>query len=763
MFHVAKELLDIDILEMDRTLQYLLRAIPEGGEVQLFLSSDGIGNRGNSRNSESLVCTVDHAQGIILGNGLGALWRRIMRTPAPGSRPSVAKNHEFVIEKLVPAHDDHGSTDDFAVYPVHALFFPEHGQTDLAETTVVVTPEEAHGSPERTVVTSKEASEGQEPTVGKHQTVQAGSRIELKSGGKVSFHWEGVSGLLSELVKFPDIPIPEVDIHQLGLRLSLRSGFDELLSLQTLQGLTPFPHQIRTVERVLRRMRGRALLCDEVGLGKTVEAGIILLEYILRGLVRRVLILTPPSLVEQWKEEVTRKFGLPFVCYDDVRFKAESNPWLTNDHIIASIDTAKRERHREQILVTEFDLVIVDEAHHLKNRNTLAWKFVNQLKKKYILLLTATPIENSMEELFNLITLLRPGQLHTEAEYKRKYVNSRDPLKPKNVDELKRVVQSVMIRNRRSTTGVIQAGRTADTFIVDPDDMEQRFYAGLSEFVKSQLSAAKDRQGAFHPFVLKSLLHQAGSSAACTIPTLRKLRSEERGLSASVVEQIVELEELSAHMNVSAKMTHLQRLLEAAPDQTLVFTGFVETQKAITHFLSDHGIHAVEFHGGMSRTEKEQSIHQFREGAPVLVSTESGGEGRNLQFCHRMINFDIPWNPMRIEQRIGRIHRIGQEHEVNIYNLVARGTMEEHILHILDAKINMFQLVVGELDMILGSLENRRDFEDVLMNIWVQAHDEADFAQLMDEFGNELLTAKAHYQKVRDIDDTLLSELIDSE
>lgn len=195
----------------------------------------------------------------------------------------------------------------------------------------------------------------------------------------------------------------------------------------------------------------------------------------------------------------------------------------------------------------------------------------------------------------------------------------------------------------------------------------------------------------------------------------------------------------------------------------MVFTGFVETQHVITHSLAGTGIDVVNFHGGMSRAQKERAIDDFRNGAKVLVSTESGGEGRNLQFCHRMVNFDIPWNPMRIEQRIGRIHRIGQRHEVNIYNLVSAGTMEEHILRILDAKVNMFQLVVGELDMILGSLDDKREFEDVLMDIWLRAQNEAELAQGVDQLGDDWLAAKTHVQKVRDVDDRLLSELIENE
>src|SRR5699024_8652271 len=151
---------------------------------------------------------------------------------------------------------------------------------------------------------------------------------------------------------------------------------------------------------------------DEVGLGKTVEAGMAMLEYIMRGLARRIMILVPPSLVEQWENEMKRKFNQDFVRADQPEFKKMgAKAWGHYQKIIASIDTAKLKHHREAINENYYDLVIVDEAHHLKNRRTLKWQFVNGLNKKYIFLLTATPVQNHLEELYNLITLLKPGQL----------------------------------------------------------------------------------------------------------------------------------------------------------------------------------------------------------------------------------------------------------------------------------------------------------------------------------------------------------------
>lgn len=752
-FRFSDNLLELDALEMGEVIHYVFRDVPDDGQLYVYLPKGIVqpndklkperGRRGKepasdlkqcSHNAglfaESILCTIDRAAGLLLGDGLG-------KAVSEG----ISGRLEWVIERAESTSGE-PSLPAFYIYPPQYLVNGE-------------------------MACSMEHRD---------------QRRAALSDGSLTFHMAEAEEMLGQLAHLPVVSTREVDLHQRAVRLSLRSGFDELLSLKMLSEFTPFPHQIRTVERVLRRMRGRALLCDEVGLGKTIEAGIVLTEYMLRGLVKRVLILTPPSLAEQWKEEVTRKLGLDFICYDEPRFKSVPKPWRDFEHIIASLDTAKREPHRGQILETEFDLVIVDEAHHLKNKSTLAWKFVNQLKKKYILLLTATPIENDMSELFNLITLLKPGQLLTEAEFKRRYVDKKDPLQPKNVMELKRLVQNVMIRNRRSTTGVIQSTRTAETIIVPPADMERQFYTRLSEFVKSQpqwfndthkkTNNGKARSGKVHPFVLKNLLRQAGSSIACTLPTLRKLllpqssgetqdelTDDERAFDIDVHGLI----DIGERIHTSGKLAALLRIIETTFDQVVVFTGFVETQHVVTTFLTKVGLDVVNFHGGMSRAQKEQAIQKFREGARVLVSTESGGEGRNLQFCHSMVNFDIPWNPMRIEQRIGRIHRIGQEHEVTIYNLAAKETMEEHILSILDAKVNMFQLVIGELDMILGALDEKREFEDILMDIWMKAKDEEELARGVDVLGDELIAAKTHYQKVRDVDDRLLSELIENE
>jgi SNF2 family DNA or RNA helicase len=165
-------------------------------------------------------------------------------------------------------------------------------------------------------------------------------------------------------------------------------------------------------------------------------------------------------------------------------------------------------------------------------------------------------------------------------------------------------------------------------------------------------------------------------------------------------------------------------------------------------------------HGGMRRAEKENQIQAFAGDTRILVSTETGSEGRNLQFCNCVVNYDLPWNPMRIEQRIGRLHRIGQTRNVSIYNLSAAGTVEAQILELLDAKINMFQLVVGELDMILGDLHEKRDFEDIIMDIWAGALDDISLQSQLSDLGDRLFKAKEQYLAVKTLDEKLLGALL---
>ena len=174
----------------------------------------------------------------------------------------------------------------------------------------------------------------------------------------------------------------------------------------------------------------------------------------------------------------------------------------------------------------------------------------------------------------------------------------------------------------------------------------------------------------------------------------------------------------------------------------VIFTQFRATQELLERRLRQAGHDVAVFHGGLSRLEKEAAIERFRGPARLLLCTEAGSEGRNLQFAHAVCNFDLPWNPMKIEQRIGRLSRIGQTHDVYVFNLVAADTVEAAVLHLLEAKLNMFELVIGEVDMILGNLEDEREFPDVVADLWAESADQDDFARRIDDLGDRLLEAK---------------------
>ena len=174
--------------------------------------------------------------------------------------------------------------------------------------------------------------------------------------------------------------------------------------------------------------------------------------------------------------------------------------------------------------------------------------------------------------------------------------------------------------------------------------------------------------------------------------------------------------------------------------------------------LEGAGHDVAVFHGSLSRLGKEAAIERFRGPSRLLLCTEAGSEGRNLQFAHAVCNFDLPWNPMKIEQRIGRLSRIGQTRDVHVFNLVAAGTVEAAVLHLLEAKLSMFELVIGEIDMILGNLDDEREFQDVVADLWAESDDADDFTRRIDALGDRLLEAKREYLRQRSHDDKIFGD-----
>ena len=231
--------------------------------------------------------------------------------------------------------------------------------------------------------------------------------------------------LLSALQKPPDSDGGWYGLRQRFAHLGLAQGFDELLCLAHLRGIETFWYQVETVRKVLKQFRGRVLLADEVGLGKTIEAGMVLKEYLLRGIVDSVLVLTPASLVGQWREELETKFDIACATTHDALLRSDPERFWSQKRLIASLALARRSEHAAHILGRSFDLVIVDEAHHLRDRTSQSYKLVDALNKRFLLLLSATPVQNDLTELYNVLTLLKPGIFKTLEGVSRRLCDAR--------------------------------------------------------------------------------------------------------------------------------------------------------------------------------------------------------------------------------------------------------------------------------------------------------------------------------------------------
>jgi superfamily II DNA or RNA helicase len=554
--------------------------------------------------------------------------------------------------------------------------------------------------------------------------------------------------------------LPETDGGWFDLRerlahLGLAQGFDELLCLPRLTGIEPFWHQTETVRKVLKQFRGRVLLADEVGLGKTIEAGMVLKEYLLRGMAGRVLVLVPASLVGQWREELEGKFDISCVTTHDALLREDPDRFWGAPRIVASLALARRREHAERLLAQSFDIVIVDEAHHLRDRASQGYKLVDGLTKRFLLLLSATPVQNNLIELYNLLTLLKPGIFKTQKEFRAAYMTPGKPRQPANSERLRDLMRDAMIRNTRAVVALKLPRRHASTRRVELRADEASAYLDTAARVRAlgaDSSQGGQSQGG-HRLALHHLLGAAGSSPAAAAAAIERFavrRPDDPTWRA--------LAQRWAALGAGDKEMALLELLARNPtEKKLVFIQHKETMTSLAGLLARNGIAFARFDGALSGPDKDAAIADFRERVPVLLCTESGGEGRNIQFCNTLINFDIPWNPMAIEQRIGRIDRIGQTREVFVFNLVAGGTVEEQVLRLLDEKINMFELVVGEAGAILGELEEERGFAELVLDAWLETT-AAERTEAFDALGHRLEEARAQYGDAQALDEALFGE-----
>src|SRR5437867_3289099 len=538
-------------------------------------------------------------------------------------------------------------------------------------------------------------------------------------------------------------------------RIALVPGFDRLITLDA-NAIKELRHQIDVAQRVLRDMGGRAILADEVGLGKTIEASIVYKELAVRGLARRALILTPASLVGQWQGELEEKFF--------ERFDTPTDPddWQRVTKAIVSHDRARSRRHAEEILRHRWDLVIVDEAHKVKSQRGATYQFIERIERDFILLLTATPLQNDLRELYNLITLLRPGQLGTWQEFRAEHLVAGDHRTPRDPEALRALTHEVMIRTRRSSVvdDLNLPPRRPRHPEVKLTRAEADLYHRTTEFLRrlyregfiqpAEQEEAEDEPRRRRPtkkgilqLAVIHLRQRLCSSARALAESLAHLAEGER-ISPEYRNIAKQLAKRAEGIKTHAKLDVLTKLLRETPDRLVVFSDHRPTIQLIEERVKKLGRQPVVYWGAHSTTERDKRIRAFHEDeTSVLIATRAGSEGRNLQFCNVLVNYDLPWNPMVVEQRIGRLHRIGQKREVHIVNLAAAGTIESYILQLLDRKIKLFELVVGELDLILGEFGGAQQFEGRLAEEWLAAESEEDFARRVETIGADIEKSSA--------------------
>jgi ATP-dependent helicase HepA len=618
-------------------------------------------------------------------------------------------------------------------------------------------------------------------------------------------------------------------------RLQYAYSYDDLVSLSNAR-IDLLPHQVFVAHRVLSNYPHRFLLADEVGLGKTIEAGLVIKELRARDAEKRVLIIAPSGLVPQWVDELKKKFNERFTRIDSATIGAhiamhgEDQVWKAYSSIVTSLHLLRNnDAYVEALAQQEWDLIVFDEAHHLRRHLggggdedrrsiTLAYHMAERLQQSTtsLLLLTATPLQIDPYELFSLVELLDPTLFPTYHDFEKyrgripllngivhrldtfdtldgqqrrqladhivgalraeqpernldpavllQQLNESSTERSRYQEEISSIhrLTSVMLRNRKRLVFDDLKPRQARILTVQFTAAERAAYDAVTKYIEEVYNLAMANKNQALGFVmvtfrkiLTSSSYALRQSFGRRITRLRELgkvvdlqqrrnigdsldEDEEAELddlldqhSAAVLENISpdglefeikrlrELCELLDRIEIDTKAARLRQELEtllAEPQaKVLIFTQFKETLNYLQGLLSPT-YRIVVFHGGMDTTEKDAAVDTFHkpDGAQIMIGTEAAGEGRNLQFCHVMFNYDLPWNPMRIEQRIGRIDRIGQQHPVEIYNFTIADTVEARVLEVLHLRIRIFESAVGNLDPILEDFS--RDMLDLLIN-----------------------------------------------
>ena len=557
----------------------------------------------------------------------------------------------------------------------------------------------------------------------------------------------------------------------------------------------PLPHQIRALSCAIANDRVRYLLADEVGLGKTIEAGLIMRELKLRGLVKRTLVIAPKGLVSQWVSEMRTHFNEQFqlVLPEDIKtlsrisavpgseFRvldaedsqpATRNSWTLFSQVVVPMDSVKpldkrrgwtaaqvsehnRERF-EDLISAGWDLVIVDEAHRLggSTDQVARFKLGQGLSEAapYLLLLSATPHQGKTDAFHRLVSLIdakafpdissvtrervQPYVIRTE---KRRAIDADGkPLFKPRLTQLAPVSWGERHRNQQVLyeavteyvrEGYNQAMREKRSYIGFLMILMQRLVVSSTSAIRTTLErrlealAAPQEQLTLFPIISDEEWADLDGQEQIELLLRTRLKAlkNERAEVKLLLDAAARCEQIGPDAKAEALLDWLYRLQSEEGDpelKALVFTEFVPTQDMLRRFLIERGFSVACLNGSMDMEERKRVQQAFAGDARILISTEAGGEGLNLQFCHVVINYDIPWNPMRLEQRIGRVDRIGQTHAVRAVNFVFEGSVEHRVREVLEQKLAVIfeEFGIDKTGDVLDSAQAGRIFDEIYID-----------------------------------------------
>jgi len=416
------------------------------------------------------------------------------------------------------------------------------------------------------------------------------------------------------------------------------------------------------------------------------------------------------------------------------------------------VDTAKGKRYRDQVLSRRWDVVVLDEAHYVRNEDTNRYKLIKELDYGEAFFATATPIQNDITDLYNIINLIRPGMLGTRKQFNNRYVADGDNAQIKRGDELQSKLDNVMIRNRREETSIDFTNREVHTEVFEPSRNEEKLYDAVTDHVRTHYSSKDARH-----LVLITLQKEVVSSPFAVAGTIdRWLADSDKRLSSAERSSLSKIQSIVADIDVTTKQQRLSNIVETIQDQLktarlVVFTQFRPTQDAIADRVEELDLPAHIVNGDLSSKAKERKVADFEREGGVMVATDSISEGRNMQFCNVLVNYDLPWNPMKVEQRIGRVDRIGQDREVHVFNMALEDTVEEHVLDKLFGKIDLFNQSIGGLRDILSRMEQSgSDFEQEIFNRLRDADSKIELENNFEDMAVDLEDNKEAAEKMSD-------------